>query len=226
MIDLTSHCWCVAPWLTFVACAPAFGQDTAPLQTISPRARAAFAQSSPIPSDEQASEAARRISYGVETAFSSGHADRGFIMSDRPVVQPVLWLSRSGAEFSLWGNLTLAQTTDRSRPEILEMEPTREHKWSKLSVAPAVRMFFYHDALNRDNTRSVEGWLHLSYQAGPVLRRSRDRGRGACGTPGRDRKHRPALRVQHHRGPCGARRADPADLFAGQADHRSRILNA
>ena len=69
MIDLTSHCWCVAPWLTFVACAPAFGQDTAPLQTISPRARAAF---------------------------------------------------------------------------------------------------FYHDALNRDNTRSVEGWLYLSYHAGPV----------------------------------------------------------
>jgi len=168
VIDLTSHCWCVAPWLTFVACPPAFGQDTAPLQTISPRARAAFAQSSPIPSDEQASEAERRISYGVETAFSSGHADRGFIISDRPVVQPVLWLSRSGAEFSLWGNLTLAQTTDRSRPEILEMELTREHEWSKLSVAPAVRMFFYHDALNRDNTRSVEGWLYLSYQAGPV----------------------------------------------------------
>jgi hypothetical protein len=134
--------------LTFVACAPAFAQDTAP-------------------SDEQTSAEERRISYGVETAFSSGHADRGFIISDRPVVQPVLWLSRSGAEFSLWGNVPLAETTDRSRPEILELELTREQTWKKLSVAPAVRMFFYHDALSLDRTRSIEAWLYLSYDAGP-----------------------------------------------------------
>ena len=80
--------------VTFVACAPAFAQDTAPVQAISPPAKE------------------RRISYGAEIAFSSGHADRGFIVSDRPVVQPVLWLSGSNAELSVWSNFTLVQTTD------------------------------------------------------------------------------------------------------------------
>jgi len=127
--------------LTFVACAPAVAQDTSRVLAISPQAKE------------------RRISYGVEIAFGSGHADRGFILSDRPVVQPVLWLSGSGAELSVWGNFTLAETTDGSRPEILEMELTREHEWRHFSVAPAIRMFSYHDALSPFRTRSIEGWL-------------------------------------------------------------------
>jgi len=109
----------------------------------------------------------RRISYGVEIASGSGHADRGFIVSDRPVVQPEVWLSGSGAELSVWGNFTLGETTDGSRPQIVEVELTREHKWRNLRVAPAISMFFYHDALSPDRTRSIEGWLYLSYDAGP-----------------------------------------------------------
>src|SRR5207245_987937 len=136
--------------LTFVACAPAFAQDTSPVQAISPQARK------------------RRTSYGGEIAFGSGHADRGFIVSDRPVVQPVLWLSGSGAELSVWGNFTLGETTDGSRPQIVEVELTREHKWRHVTIGPAIRMFVYHDPLGRSSTRSVAGWLYLSYDAGPL----------------------------------------------------------
>lgn len=110
----------------------------------------------------------RPTSYGVEIAFRSGHADRGFVINDRPVVQPVAWVSGRVAEFSVWGSLPLAETTDRSRPQILEMELTRAHEWGHLSIAPAVRMYFYHDPLSPYSTRSVEGWLYLSYDAGPV----------------------------------------------------------
>src|SRR5213593_4227610 len=56
------------------------------------------------------------MTYGVELALRSGHADRGFIINDRPVVQPVMWLSGSGAEFSAWSSFPLAETTDRARP--------------------------------------------------------------------------------------------------------------
>ena len=42
----------------------------------------------------------QRMTYGIEIAFRSGHADRGFIINDRPVVQPVMWFSGSGTEFS------------------------------------------------------------------------------------------------------------------------------
>jgi hypothetical protein len=48
------------------------------------------------------------------------------------------------------------------------VELTREHKWRHVTIGPAIRMFVYHDPLGRQSTRSVEGWLYLSYEAGPV----------------------------------------------------------
>lgn len=146
-----------AAWLALAAwCPPAFAQD-----------RPAVALSSPNPPGDKLSETAPPVSYGVEIALSSGHADRGFVISDRPVVQPVTWVSGSGASFSLWSSFTLAQTTDSARPQILEMELTRAHEWGKLSIEPAVRVFFYHDPLSAYSTRSIEGWLYLSYDMGP-----------------------------------------------------------
>lgn len=129
--------------------------------------RPAVAQSSPKSPGDTLSTTEPPVSYGVEIALSSGHADRGFIISDRPVVQPVTWVSGSGASFYLWSNLTLAQTTDSARPQILEMELAREAEWGRLSVAPAVRTYFYHDPLSTYSTRSIEGWLYLSYDVGP-----------------------------------------------------------
>ena len=148
---------CVAVWLALLAgCASAFPQD-----------RPAFAPRSPNPPEEKPSETEPPISYGVEIAFRSGHADRGFLISDRPVVQPVAWTSGSIADFSIWSSFTLAETTDHSRPTILELELTREHEWGNLTIGPAVRTFFYHDPLSPYSTRSIEGWLYLSYDAGP-----------------------------------------------------------
>ena len=109
----------------------------------------------------------QHTTYGVEIAFRSGHADRGFIINDRPVVQPVMWFSGSGTEFSAWSNFALAQTTDGARPRIVELELTHEQTWGKVTAQPALRMFFYHDALSTDRTRSLEGWLTLSYDVGP-----------------------------------------------------------
>ncbi|HEY6223566.1 MAG TPA: hypothetical protein VIW26_07265 [Gemmatimonadales bacterium] len=104
----------------------------------------------------------------MEIAFRSGHADRGFIVSDRPVIQPEAWVSGALGEFSLWSNYTLAETTDSARPEILELELTRENKWKNFTVAPDVSLVFYHDPLTHERSRLIEGWLDLSYDAGPV----------------------------------------------------------
>jgi hypothetical protein len=150
LINATRHHWCfsgadqagVAAWLALVAwCRTTLAQDT--------------------------SDKARPISYGAEITFGSGHADRGFIISDRPVVQPVAWASGRFGELSLWSNLPLAETTDASRPEILEMELTRAHRWRRLTIGPAIRMFVYHDVLSTYSTHSIESWLYLSYDAGP-----------------------------------------------------------
>src|SRR5918995_44059 len=82
----------------------------------------AFAQDKRNPPEAKRSEKKRPISYGGEIGFSSGHADRGLVISDSPVVQPIAWVSGSITTFSAWGNITLAETTDRSRPQILELE--------------------------------------------------------------------------------------------------------
>ena len=120
----------------------------------------AFAQSTPP-------EKARPMSYGVELAFRSGHADRGYLPSTRPITQTVVWVSGNGTDFSAWGNVTLAENTDGSRPNILELELTRTYEWSNISVGPGVRMYFYHDPLNSYSEQSLESWLYLSYDAGP-----------------------------------------------------------
>jgi hypothetical protein len=114
-----------------------------------------------------AQETARPITYGLEVAFRSGHSDRGFIISDHPVVQPALWLSGNGAEFSVWGNFTVTPNSDGSRPEILELELVRSFKWKRFTIGPAARMYFYHDPLSPYSTRSLEGWLNLSFDLGP-----------------------------------------------------------
>src|SRR5207247_8805206 len=99
------------------------------------------------------------MAYGVEIAFRSGHADRGFIINDRPVVQPVMWLSGRGTEFSVWSSFAVAQTTDGGRPQIVELELEHDQTGGKFTVGPARRMYFYHDALSPDRDRSLEGWL-------------------------------------------------------------------
>ncbi len=117
--------------------------------------------------EERQSEQEHPVSYGAQVAFKSGHADRGFVINDRPVVQPVVWTSGTVAAVSLWGSFPLAQTTDGSRPQIMELELTREDQWGSLRVAPAVRMYFYRDPQSVYSTRSLEGWLYLSFDAGP-----------------------------------------------------------
>ncbi|PYP07868.1 MAG: hypothetical protein DMD59_13870 [Gemmatimonadetes bacterium] len=114
-----------------------------------------------------AQDVPQRMTYGIEIAFRSGHGDRGFIINDRPVVQPVMWFSGRGTEFSAWSSFAVAQTTDGARPQIVELELTHEHKLGRLTVGPALRMYFYHDALSADRDRSLEGWLNLSYDVGP-----------------------------------------------------------
>ena len=136
----------------FAWCAPAGAQDTSVTSALRPAA--------PL-------DTAATMSYGLETAFRSGHSDRGFLISDRPVFQPVVWVSRRGTEFSLWSNYALAEATDGSRPEIVEAELTRKYEWKRLSIGPAARMYFYHDRVSRSNSRSLEAWLYLSNDLGP-----------------------------------------------------------
>jgi len=114
------------------------------------------------------SETQRSASVGGEITFGSGHADRGFIVSDRPVIQPEVWVSDHGTDVSLWSSFTLVETTDRSRPMILELELSHDVEWKRLTLTPSVTMVSYHDALSTAYDRTIETWLYLSYDLGPL----------------------------------------------------------
>ena len=127
----------------------------------------ALAQDFLNPAEERRPVHERPLSYGVEIEFASGHSDRGFVISDSPVVKAATWVSGSVVEFSVWSNFTLAEATEDSRPRIVDLELTRAHKWRNFTIAPAARMYFYRDVLSSASSRSIEGWFYLSYDAGP-----------------------------------------------------------
>ena len=111
----------------------------------------AMAQDTSVTSAPPASppSAGAKISYGVETAYRTGHSDRGFLISDRPVFQNVVWLSVGGTESYLWSNIPLAHATDGSRSQIVEAELAHKFEWKTLSIGPAARAYFYQDRQDR-----------------------------------------------------------------------------
>lgn len=127
----------------------------------------ACAQPSPGPPEEKQPETNRPVSYGVEIDFRSGYVERGLLIIDRPVVQPFMWVSGGVASLYVWSNITLGETSDGSRPQILDVELTRAHEWKNLTIEPSIRTVFYRDPLSFYSSRSIEGWLYLSYAVGP-----------------------------------------------------------
>lgn len=140
-------------------------------------------------------------SYGVETAVRSGHADRGFLISDRAVFQPVVWASWRRWEGYLWSNIALADATDGTRPEIAEVGLGRVQVWHRTSIAPSVRMYLYQDPVHHDSDHSIEAWLELTRPVGPLTLFTRqsldlldDRG-GYFGTAGAEASAHPVPSV-------------------------------
>jgi hypothetical protein len=123
-----------------------------------------------VPADvpEPASTLERPLSYGVEIDFRSGYADRGILISNRPVVQAIPWLSGSAGRVALWTNVTLDETSDSSRPQILELDLSHEQQWGRLSVVPEIEIYEYRDPVSAYRSRSIESWVYISYRANPV----------------------------------------------------------
>src|SRR5437867_4356277 len=61
------------------------------------------------------------ITYGAETDFNSGYVWRGIALSNKPVIQPSAWISRSGFTFTAWSNFAPA---NRSESEIVHLHVT------------------------------------------------------------------------------------------------------
>jgi hypothetical protein len=127
----------------------------------------AFAQDSAKPPQEHSHEQ-RRIKWGFENNFKSGHVWRGLVVSDQPVVQPAAWISASGFTFEVWSNLTLSNTSEDTRPRVTDLLLTYERDWKKLTIEPALQTSFYRDPLAVEASTTMEASLKLSYPVGPL----------------------------------------------------------
>jgi hypothetical protein len=109
----------------------------------------------------------RPVSWGLELNFRSGYADRGIVISDRPVVQAIPWLSGPAGRVALWTNFALDETSDNSRPQILEVDVSHEQRWGRFSIVPKIEFYEYSDPASAYRSRSIESWVHVSYDANP-----------------------------------------------------------
>src|SRR2546427_1343571 len=114
----------------------------------------AFAQSSPEYSSERSyssehSEDDRRLSLGTETDLSSDYAWRGIVLSNRPVVQPSVWISASGFTLIAARNLARANTPESADLRDLsagrhatDLTLTYGRDWKNLRIEPAIEAYF------------------------------------------------------------------------------------
>lgn len=126
-----------------------------------------FAQEPTQPLQQEPSEQTK-LAWGVENDFRSSHVWRGLVISDQPVLQPEAWISVSGFTLDAWSNLALRDTTERTRPRIMEVSLQYDHDWRKLRIEPTLEADFYHDPLNVESSKWVESSLRVSYPVGPL----------------------------------------------------------
>ncbi len=124
----------------------------------------ALAQS---PSDAR-SESDNKLTWGVESDFSSAYVWRGTVVSDQPVVQPAAWVSISGFTFTASGTLALGDTSEGTRPRITDLGVTYEQDFKKFRITPGIESFSYRDPLNGQSSTSVEASIRVSYPVGPL----------------------------------------------------------
>jgi hypothetical protein len=128
----------------------------------------ALAQNSAKPPEQKTRQEDREIAYGVENDFGAGYVWRGLVVSDRPVVQPAAWVSRSGFTFVAWSNLSLRNTTEATRPQVTVLILTHERSWKHLRIEPTIEAFLYRDPVSIEASSSMEGSVKLSFPVGPL----------------------------------------------------------
>ena len=126
----------------------------------------ALAQNTGRPPEQKAPQEDRKIAYGIESDFSAGYAWRGLVVSDRPVIQPAAWVSRSGFTFIAWSNFSLRDTSEGTRPRVTDLILTHERHWKRLRIEPTIEAVLFRDSAGVETSSSLQGSVQLSFPVG------------------------------------------------------------
>jgi hypothetical protein len=110
-----------------------------------------------------AAEKTSRLEYGAEVVQTSRYVWRGIALSDGPVTQPSLWVSRSKLTGELWSNFDLK---DARRCNEVDFTLTYAAGGRALTVEPSLQLYVCPGVSDAPTTEEV--LVRLSRPVGPV----------------------------------------------------------
>ena len=123
----------------------------------------AFGQVSPAGAEQN-----RRLSYGLEADFNSGYVWRGIAFSNQPMMQPSVWVERSGLTLTAWRNFVLGREPSVAHLRVTDLNLAYSRGWKKLTIEPSLDAFLNQRPPGVQDPNTMEGSLRLSYPAGPL----------------------------------------------------------
>jgi hypothetical protein len=110
----------------------------------------------------------RKITFGAETDFNSRYIWRGMTLSDKPVLQPSVWISGFGFVFTAWRNFNLTQSSENIHLQATNLNLIYSRDWKKLRVEPALDVYLNRPLEDSYNPGTMEASVKLSYAVGPL----------------------------------------------------------
>ena len=107
-----------------------------------------------------------KINFGMDTDFNSRYVWRGIPLSDRPVMQPSVWISGFGFEFTAWRNINLTDTAENVHLHTTNLNLTYSRDWKKVRIEPSLDAYVNRPPVGFDDPNTMETSLKFSYPVG------------------------------------------------------------
>src|SRR5262249_55719836 len=108
------------------------------------------------------------FTYGAELDINTRYVWRGLALTHGPVIQPSVWVSKSGFTLTLWGNLSLSDEAEQKRLSEIIPIITYSREWKKLTIEPSVTFYFTRPLSPAVDPPTGEASIRFSYPVGPV----------------------------------------------------------
>ncbi len=108
------------------------------------------------------------MSYGLEADFSSGYVWRGIAFSNIPMLQPSVWVERSGLTFTVWRNFVLGREPTVAHLRVTDLNLTYSRHWKRLTIEPAMDAYLNQPPTGVHDPNTMDASLKLSHPAGPL----------------------------------------------------------
>jgi hypothetical protein len=111
---------------------------------------------------------AAKFTWGAENDFNSRYVWHGITNSEEPVLQPSLWVSKSGLTMMVWGNVALGDEPQQRRLNEVDLIFSYQREWKHMRIEPGVLFYFDRPLLRVDDPPSGMASIKLSVPLGPL----------------------------------------------------------